>query len=129
MSKASALDKYTGLVDKRNKHIEDNKAVFDAHEKIVMDIIDADNDLRDAVTEDFESLVEQAKTNKEIKPAADAGLFNGAFKVTVTPQTQTWGDIEELDKLVAEGTISKEVRDRVVKTQNRPPKISITKLD
>ena len=128
MSKASALDKYTALVEKRNKHIEDNKAVFDDHQKIVMDIIDAENQLRDDVAAEFEVLTENAKTDTTVKPAVEAGVSNGEYNVLVTPQTQTWGDIEVLDALVASGEITKEIRDRVVKTQKRPPRITIQKI-
>lgn len=109
MSKEAALEKYTKLVEKRNEHIKANKTVFDDHEKIVMDIIDAENDLRDAVAESKE------------------GVSNAEFTVTVTPQKQVWADIETLDKFVASGNITKEMRDMVVKTQDRPPKISIKK--
>lgn len=109
MSKETALDKYAGLVAKRDQHIEDNKAVFDDHQKIVMDIIDAENDLRDAVAESKD------------------GVKSAEFTVIYTPQTQTWADIEKLDKFVAEGKISKELRDQIVMTQERSPKISIRK--
>lgn len=109
MSKETALEKYTKAVEKRDAHITENKAVFDAHEKIVMDIIDAESDLRDAVAESKE------------------GVSNTEFTVTITPQTQTFVDIEQLDKFVADGSMSKEMRDLAVKTEERPPKISIRK--
>lgn len=104
----TALDKYTAAVEKRNEHITANKSVFTAHEQIVNSIIDAENELRDAVAE------------------TGAGVSNEAFRVTLVPQTQTWGDIEEVDKFVAGGKLSKADRDQIVKTQTRPPRITIT---
>lgn len=128
MSKANSLDKYSRLVAERNKHIEDNKSVFDAHEKIVFNILDAENELRDKVAEEFESLVERAKTDTTVNPEAEAGINNGEFNVVVAGQEQTWADIDAIDKLIVEGVIPSNRRSEIVKTQKRPPRISIRKI-
>lgn len=128
MSKANSLDKYSRLVAERNKHIEDNKSVFDAHEKIVFNILDAENELRDKVAEEFESLVERAKTDITVNPEAEAGINNGEFNVVVAGQEQTWADIDAIDKLIVEGVIPSNRRSEIVKTQKRPPRISIRKI-
>lgn len=127
MSKSHSLDKYSKLVAERDKHIEDNKAVFEAHEKIVFNILDVENELRDEVAEDFESLREQAKTDPTVRPEAEAGVSNGEYAVQVAAQTQTWADIEVIDKLIAEGVIPASKRAEIVKTQSRPPRITIRK--
>ena len=107
MSKESALAKYAKAVEKRDRHIEANKSVFKEHESIVYDVIDAENELRDAVAE------------------SGSGVSDIDYTVTLTPQTQTWADIETIDKYVANGEIAQKVRDEIVKTQKRPAKISI----
>lgn len=127
MSKANSLDRYTKLVADRDRHIEDNKAVFDAHQKIVFDIMDAENDLRDKVASEFESLVERAKTDQTVNPEAEAGINNGEYTVVVSAQEQTWADIEAIDKLIVDGVIPSNRRSEIVKNQKRPPRISIRK--
>jgi len=103
-----SLDKYSNAVNAMKAHQESNQAVFDEHKRLVLKIIDAENELRDAVAESKE------------------GVENLYHKVTVTPQTQTFADVEEVDKALGAGYISQSVRDRIVKTVQRPEKISIT---
>lgn len=105
MSKESALQKYTNAIEERNEHIAQNKPVFDAHERIINKVIDADNELRDAVAEDGK------------------GIENGLYKVTITPQTQKVYDDEMLSKLLQPEELA-----QVVKEVTRSPKISITAL-
>jgi hypothetical protein len=104
-----ALDRYTKACEDRDLDIAQNKAVFDKHEQIVMRIIDAENELRDVVAEEKLS------------------FSNGSFNVTFTPQTQTYGDIEALDRLIADGNIDKKFREALVKTISRPPRITIAR--
>lgn len=108
MSKESALSRYSASMEALEKHQEENKAVFDNHKNLVNAVIDAENELRDALAE------------------ANEGVSDGHYRVTVTPQTQTWADIDELDRAIAEGKASNELRTRIVKTQTRPARISIT---
>jgi hypothetical protein len=124
------LENYTKAVQTVKNHIEDNKEIFDAHQKLVMSVIDTENELRDAIAERVTAL--EADTSEAgiqaLNEFVRTGAMNGSYKVTATPQTQTWADIEELDKEVSSGRMSKETRDRIVKTQKRPAKISITEL-
>lgn len=108
MSASSDLDKYSAAVAALKEHQAENKPIFDAHQKLVFNVIDAENSLRDSVAE------------------LGAGLSNGDHQVNFIPQTQTWGDIETIDQLIAEGKIPKELRDQIVKTQPRPPRITIS---
>lgn len=109
MSKENSLEKYTKAIDALESHKESNKAVFEEHQKLVFEVIDAENVLRDDVAE------------------ANAGVENGSYKVIVTPQTQTYGDVEAIDKLVADRIISPELRNKIVVTTQRPAKITIQK--
>lgn len=105
MSKESALQKYANAIEERNEHLEQNKSVFEAHQRIIGKIIDAENELMDAVAE------------------SGSGIENGLYKVTITPQTQKVYDDEALSKL-----LQPEEVDQVVKEVTRSPKISITAL-
>lgn len=107
MSTQNALERYTVAKEKVEAHIEDNKAVFDTHQKLVMSLIDAENELRDTVSESRE------------------GVSNGKYTVSYLPQTQTWADIETIDQMIATGLIKKELREKIVMTQERPARISI----
>ena len=64
------LQKFTNTKEALQEHIRENQAVFSAHEKLVMYVIDAENELRDAVAE------------------SGQGINNGLYDVVVTPQTQ-----------------------------------------
>lgn len=100
------LNAYSNTVDAIKLHVEENKAVFDAHQKLVMRQIDADAVLRDAAV-------------------VTGSLSNGRHDVTVTPQTMTYGDVEAIDDLIAHGLISPGLRDRIVKTIERPAHVRI----
>lgn len=104
---ANALDKYSSAVKELKAHISENKPVFDAHEKLTFRVIDAENELRDAVAE------------------AGAGVSNDSHSVIIEPQTQVIADIEVIDKLIQAGKILVS-RDEIVKTNQRPPRITIS---
>jgi len=101
-----ALQKYSNVKDELNNHINQNKSIFDAHEKIVMKLIDAENELRDAVAE------------------SGQGLNDGLNIVTVTPQTQTVYDEE---KILSALRVSKEgaIAAGLIQINQRPPRITI----
>lgn len=105
MAKENLLQKYTQAIAARDEHIEENKSVFATHKKLVFAIIDAENELRDAVAE------------------SGSGVENGVFKVTCTPQTQVVYDNEALSKLLQPDEI-----DKVVKEVTRPSKIVISRI-
>lgn len=107
MNAATSLEKYTKAVDAVKAHTEANSSVFTMHKSLMMQLIDAENELRDAVAE------------------AGAGVSNAQHRVTITPQEQTWGDIETLKALEGK-TINAETIAQIVKTQKRPPRITIT---
>jgi len=99
----NALAKYTQVMDKRKDYIEQHKAIFDGFEKIGMEIIDADNDLRDAVAE------------------TGTGINNGSFNVVVTPQTQRVYNEEKMKQYMN----SQQFAD-VVSDVKRPPRITVS---
>ncbi len=102
----NALERYSAAVGQLKAHAEFNKPVFDTHQQLVYKVMDAENDLRDAVAE--------AKT----------GISNGIHVVNYTPQTQTYADIETLDKMIGQ-MLTKEARDQIVKTVERPARVTI----
>ena len=101
-----ALQRYSKIKDELNDHINQNKPIFDAHEKIVMRLIDAENELRDAVAESGQS------------------IDNGLIRVNVVPQTQTVYDEE---KLLTALRVSKEgaIAAGIIQINQRPPRITI----
>lgn len=107
---ANALSKYSACVKRLKDHQEDNSGVFKDHERLMLAVVDAENDLRDAVAE------------------LGAGVSNSEHRVVVTPQTQNYADIDVIDSLVSNGSISKELRDTIVKTVQRPPRITISEV-
>lgn len=109
MSKEAALDNYAKAVSALERHKEQNSTVFEDHQELVFRVIDAENLLRDEVA------------------MAKSGVENNEYNVTCTPETQTFGDIEEIDKLVAAKLISPEIRAKIVKTVDRPARITIKK--
>lgn len=109
----SKIDNYTAAVNAIENHKEDNKSVFDAHQTLLFRLIDAENELRDDAAA------------RHASDEAYTGETNGSHRITVTPQTQTFVDIEKLDAMVASGRISKEIRDELVQTNTRPPRITI----
>jgi hypothetical protein len=104
---STQLEKFTKAKEALEAHIEANKALFDDHQKLVFAVIDAENELRDYAAEKNE------------------GETNGKYTVVVTPQTQTWGDVEVLKEMLASGKIGQDFYDKVVKTEKRPARISI----
>ena len=104
------LEKYEDAVQAIKDHIAQNKSVFDSHEKLVMAQIQAESDLRDAVQE------------------AETGVSDGMYNVTFEKQTQTFGDVEAIEKLIAGGAIHKTLKGSIIKTVSRPPKILIKPL-
>ena len=108
MDSATSLEKYSKAVQAVKNHQEANSSVFTQHKGLMLQLIDAENELRDAVAE------------------SGAGISDNYTIVTIKPQTQTWSDIEAIDALIAQGKIPSELRSQIVKTQQRPPRISIS---
>ena len=106
MSTQNLLEKFTEAKEKVEAHIEDNKPVFNAHQKLVMSLIDAENELRDAVAESKE------------------GVTNGKYTVVCTPQEQVVFDEE---KTLSALRVSREgaLAAGVLVRNQRPPFISI----
>lgn len=107
MDATQSIAKYSRAVQAMKAHQEENKPVFDRHKELMMQILDADNELRDAVAE------------------SGASISDDFTVVTVTPQTQTFADIVAIDKLIAEGKIPATLRAEIVKTAQRPPRITV----
>lgn len=109
MNPLTLLDRYTQAVEDRDRHIEANKAVFDTHQQIVMRIIDAENDLRDIISQTKE------------------GVENGSYKVIVTPQTQVAYDEE---KILLNLGVTREtaVGKGIITDQERPARVVIRKI-
>lgn len=108
MSKSiQALEAYTRAENARRAFMQEHKDIFDKVEALGMASMDADSALRDAVAEEKES------------------VQNEHFIVTATPQTQTYADIEVIDNLIAGGIIPAAKRADIVKTVERPIKITI----
>lgn len=107
MSVQNALEKFTSATNALKDYQDKHEEIFAEARRLGMLIIDAENELRDDVAE------------------AKEGVSNGAFKVSYVPQTQTWADIDVIDEYVFIGTLKKEDRDRIVKTQDRPGRITI----
>lgn len=105
MNSEQALLKYTNAVDAVKDHIEKNKSIFDAHERLVFQVIDAENELRDAVA------------------ASGQGVQNGSHKVTFEKQTQT---IFDEDKMKC--YLSAEEMQKVTTVNERPPRITINEI-
>jgi len=105
-----ALERYANAVQAIKDHIEDNPGVFKTHDSLVGVQIDADNNLRDIVSELGE------------------GVTDGQYNVIVRNVNYETVDIGELDKLVDSGVLSKEVRNRLVKMTNRPAQITISQV-
>lgn len=103
-TKESALQRYTDAQDKLEQHIKDNQKVFDDHQKIVLELMDRDNELRDAVAEDGK------------------GITNGLWNVTVTPQTQRVYNEDKMKQYMS-GTQFADV----VSDVTRPARITIGK--
>lgn len=111
MSKVNALGKYASAMRARADLIEANKAVFADYERIGMTIIDAESELRDAVAEDKD------------------GIVGDGYQVVYSPQSQTYADIEKIDEMIENGVkLTPGLRAEIVKTVDRPAKITIRKI-
>lgn len=110
-SKEIHLERYTKAFEALHEDIAENQNVFKPHERLVGMLIDAENDLRDAV-------VEQGIT----EPFSD-----GSFNVSVTPQTQTTYNEEGI---LAKLGMTKEaaIAAGLITVTERPPRISISKI-
>lgn len=111
MSKENALEKYARALQAVKDHTTENQRIFDIHKKFLFDLMDAENELRDAVAEE------------------KAGVSNGAFTVTCDPQTQTTVDYEELRATASREGWSAEHRatiEKFIHVQERPPRIVIS---
>lgn len=104
----NSLDKYTRAVDAVRAHEESNRAIFDAHKKLVMTVIDAENELRD----DAAGMIDGLTKNVPHVVAED-----GLFRVIITPQTLTVYDEEKIRAAGAGSAITE---------QQRPPRITIS---
>lgn len=105
MNSEQALLKYTNAVGAVKEHIQEHKGIFDAHERLVFQVIDAENELRDAVA------------------ASGQGVQNGSHKVTFEKQTQT---IFDEDKMKC--YLSAEEMQKVTTVNERPPRITINEI-
>lgn len=102
-----ALDNYSKAVAAVKEHQAANQSVFKEHERLFLRVIDTENELRDSVAISMQNVA------------------NGDHEVTVTKQTQTWADIDTIDALIKQGLIDPKLRDQIIKTQERPPRIAI----
>ena len=103
------LEKYTKAKEAVEAHIEDNKEIFDAHQKLVFALMDAENELRDQVAID--------KKN----------INNGEYRVVVTPKSQTVYDEEKLLKAIRM-TREEAIKDGIIADYERPVQITIGKM-
>lgn len=109
MSNENALLKYSNAVAALKDHIKDNKTIFDAHQKLVYAVMDAENELRDAVAETKE------------------GVKNETHIVTVTPVTITQVDPDDVRARQGQA-LTPEVIGEIIKTIERPPRIVISEV-
>lgn len=107
--KENALERYTQAVAAVKEHTEANANVFDAHKKLMLNLIDRENELRDAVAESGE------------------GVENALHKVKCEPQTQEFFDVEktlQALRVTKEGAIAA----GVYIVNQRPPRITISEV-
>lgn len=105
-----ALNEYTAAMKDLNKHLEQNKSVFDTHQNFVFRVMDAENALRDSV-----SMSKRDISNRE-------------FEVKYRPQTMIYGDVDVLNDMIAKGEIPAHRKAEVIKTVDRPAKIIISAI-
>ena len=109
MNPATALEKYTSAFNAMKDHQDRNGDIFKEQQRLFLALMDAENELRDAAA------------------LALTGAENGQFKVAVTPQTQTFADIDEINRILETGAhICYDDLKTIVKTVPRPPRINIT---
>lgn len=104
------LDRYSQAVNALEDHKRANASVFSAHQQLVFRVIDAENALRDEI---------------EVTKEAPKNEYH---EVKVTPQSQTFADIEVIDQLIRDGVIPQRVRNDIVKTVSRPDYVGIRPL-
>lgn len=102
-----ALQKYTLVKQEVLDHIEANQPVFSAHEKIVGRLIDAENELRDAVAD------------------AKQGISNESVIVTYTPQSQTFVDPDAVRARQGQ-VLTPQVISELIVTTERPARVTIS---
>jgi len=108
MTTTNTLENYTKAMEELGNHQHANKAVFDAHQALVMRVIDAENALRDEVA------------------VTKTGVQNDHYQVIVKPESQTFADIEAIDQMFNSGlAITKENRSQIIKTVERAVRIII----
>lgn len=93
------MQKYANAMDALEGHIESNKPVFDAHKELAMKVMDAENELRDAVAEN------------------GSGIVGAGYTATYTPVEQKVYDEEKIKKLCPEA----------ITVNQRPARITIGK--
>lgn len=103
----SSLTKYTTAVEAVKQHETSNERIFAEHKKLVMAVIDAENNLRD----------EAAQADLEGVTQAKVLANDGSFRVIITPQTMK---VYDEDKILAAG-----LKD-AISEQKRPPRITIS---
>ena len=113
MSTQTKLEKYSEAVERRNEHVKENAKVFEAHEKLVYAVIEAENELRDEVAE-MQGLAQDKET------IVATGMTH---KVIYIPQTQRVYDEDAIKRLLTSAQILE-----VVKDNPRPPKIVIRNI-
>lgn len=109
VSATTLLDNYTNAKHAIEDHIEKHKDVFNAHQQIIFRLIDAENALRDAVSETGEA------------------VSNGEYRVTITQQDMEVCNFEKLDELIATKQIP-DIRNLIVQKQVRPARITISPI-
>lgn len=105
----TALEVFARTKRAIDEHIAANKPVFDAHQTLVMANIDARNALEDVAAEEKEN------------------VSAGGFTVTVTPQTQTIVDPDDL-KANEGKVLTPELIKVLMKVHERPPRISVREV-
>lgn len=113
----TSLENYTNAVDAMKNHQEANAAVFDAHKKLLMATIDAENVLRDDASTMTEGL-------KKDVPAVVAS--NAQFRVIVTRQTLKTYDEEKLRRALS--TTNPTVLSEAITETERPARIIISAI-
>lgn len=104
-----SLERYAVAEKAVLDHIEENKQLFDAHQQLVLRMMDARSALEDAVIESKE------------------GVSDGIFTVTLVPQP-SYLDTEAVKKMIGEGgSIDKVGLEAMITSSARAPRVSISK--
>lgn len=105
----NSLTKYSNAVAALKEHQAANEPVFKEHTRLLGNVIDAENELRDSVAETKE-------------PVA-----NATHRVTITPQTITQVDPDAVRARQGQ-TLTPEVIAELIQTTERPPRITISEV-